>query len=255
MTSLETWERSSYVAGGGDPYLFYVIYGDIDLAVALSRSTYRSNGVPDGVDAMLYGRTSHSEVPSSFREGFVWNEFCGADPALSRTVANTEQCVLLRGSPTDSATLNYVRDVVGLITHHIDHGGCAVYDPLILRWWRPEDWKTKVFLPAAPVPRHHAVILVSPEPDPSLSWFHTRGMRKFGRPDISVHDVSSELEDEVIDFCNRLIEHQAFGQIVPDGQEINMGSLPPGGIIRHAGSLDDPDFNNFHLSVTWPNAT
>ena len=96
------------------------------------------------------------------------------------------------------------------------------------------------------------MILVSEEPDSSLKWHHTRGMRKFGRPDISVHNVPTELEDGVIDLCNRLIELQAFGHVVQDGQQVKMSSLPSGGVIRHAGDLEDPDFNNFHLDVSWP---
>jgi hypothetical protein len=122
----------------------------------------------------------------------------------------------------------------------------------MFRWWQPSDWKQQVFDPAAPVPGHHTVILVSEEPDSSLKWYHTRGMRKFGRPDISVHNVPTELEDGVIDLCNRLIELQAFGHVVQDGQQVKMSSLPSGGVIRHAGDLEDPDFNNFHLDVSWP---
>ena len=119
-------------------------------------------------------------------------------------------------------------------------------------WWQPSDWKQQIFDPAAAVPRHHAVILVSEEKGSSLKWFHTRGMREFGRPDISVHNVAPELEDGVIALCNRLIEHQAFGHVAHNGQHVKMASLPSGGVIRHGGDLDDPDFNNFHLDVSWP---
>lgn len=253
MTSeLETWVRKHYVAGGGDPLLFYVVYGVIDASAALSRSRYRSNGVPDGIEVMSYGPSSHPFVPGSFRAGYLWDEFVANDPELAATVGRCEHCIILRGTPSDSTTLDYLRDTVGLITYMIDHGGCAVYDPIMFRWWHPSEWKRQLFEPDAAVPCHHTVILVSEEKDPSSKWFHTRGMRKFGRPDISVRNVSTEFEDGVIDLCNRLIEHQAFGQVVEDGQQIRMTSLPSGGVIRHGGDLDDPDFNNVHLDVSWP---
>ena len=254
-SELETWEREQYVAGGGDPMLFYVVYGNIDASAPLSRSKYRTNGPPDGIDVMSYGPEMHPEVPSSFREGYLWDEFVVKHPELAEIVAQCDSCMALRGTPTDSTTLNYLRDTVGLITYLIDHGGCVVYDPFMFRWWHPSEWKQRVFEPAAPVPRHHTVILVSEEEDPSLKWFHTRGMRKFGRPDISVRNVSAEVESGVIDLCNRLIEHQAFGLAVKDGQSIEMASLPSGGVLRHAGDLDDPDFNNVHLDVRWPRST
>jgi hypothetical protein len=254
-SELETWQRKHYVAGGGDPFLFYVVYGEIDSSAPLSRSTYRSDGIPDGIEVMSYGPGQHPDVPGSFREGYLWDEFVADDPRLARAVAQCEHCMILRGTPTDSTTLDYFRDTVGLVTYLIDRGGCVVYDPLMFRWWQPAEWKQKIFEPAGPVPRHHTVILVSEEDDPSLKWFHTRGMRKFGRPDISVHNVPAELEEGVIDLCNRLIEHQAFGHVVPDGQEIKMASLPSGGVVRHGGDLDDPDFNNVHLDVSWTAAS
>jgi len=105
--------------------------------------------------------------------------------------------------------------------------------------------------PAAPVPRRHVVILYSPEEISGRKWFHTRGMRKFGRPDISVHDVKPEYGAGVIDLCNRLIELHADGGVVPEGQEIRMASLPSGAIAHHRGDLDDPDFNNVHIEISW----
>ena len=234
--------------------LFYVVYGEVDTSAPLSRSRYRSNGAPDGIDVTSYGPNTHPDVPGSFREGYLWDEFVADDPEFAAGVERCEHCMILRGTPTDSTTLDYLRDTVGLITYLIDHRGCAVYDPFMFRWWQPSEWKPKIFDPAAAVPRHHTVILVFEENQFSLKWFHTRGMRKFGRPDISVHNVAAELEDGVIDLCNRLIEHQAFGQVVDDGQQIKMASLPSGGVIRHGGDFDDPNFNNVHLDVSWPDA-
>lgn len=80
-------------------------------------------------------------------------------------------------------------------------------------------------------------------------WFHTRGMRKFGRPDLSVHHVSRDLRDGIVDLFNRFIEFQAFGGIIAQGQDIKMGSLPAGMICVHQGDLDDPDFNNVHVEI------
>ena len=231
--------------------LFYAVYGEIDASARLSRSRYRSNGAPDGIDVMSYGPSKHPDVPGSFCKGYLWDEFAASDPKLAAIVERCEHCMILRGTPNDSTTLNYLRDTVGLITYLLDHGGCAVYDPLMFRWWDTSEWKQQIFEPAASVPHNHTVILVSDEEDPSLKWFHTRGMRKFGRPDISVHNVASNLQDGVIDLCNRLIEHQAFGHVVRDGQQVKMASLPSGGVIRHRGDLDDPDFNNVHLDVSW----
>lgn len=35
MTELDTWTRQHYRDGGGDPFLFYVAYGQVDTSEAL----------------------------------------------------------------------------------------------------------------------------------------------------------------------------------------------------------------------------
>jgi hypothetical protein len=124
-------------------------------------------------------------------------------------------------------------------------------------WWEPDVWKRRIFEPAAPVPRHHVVILTSeeesvvPQSD-ALLWFHTRGMRKFGRPDLSIHNVPPRYHDAIIDLCERFIEFQAFGGVISPDYEIRMRSLPSGMTCRHEGDVEDPDFNNVHVEITPP---
>lgn len=248
-TQLESWERPRFADGGGDPMLFYVLFGKIKPSSPLSRSKYRSGGAPPGLELLSYGPEKHADVIDGFREGYLWDDLVARSPKLAAVVSQCEHCMVLRGTPKDSTNLNYLRDSVGLITYLIDQGGCAVYDPLMFQWWSPAEWKERIFEPAAAVPGHHTVILISKEEDSSLKWFHTRGMLKFGRPDISVHNVPAALEKGVADLCNRLIEHMAFGLVVPDGQKIKMASLPCGAVVKHGGHPDDPDFNNVHIEV------
>ena len=85
--------------------------------------------------------------------------------------------------------------------------------------------------------------------DSKLTWFHTRGVRKFGRPDLSIHNVPLPYHGAVIDLCERFIELQAFGAVIEDGQEIRVKSLPEGMTCHHAGDLDDPDFHNVHVEI------
>jgi hypothetical protein len=131
----------------------------------------------------------------------------------------------------------------------LESGGFAVFDPHMFKWWSVEEWRQRAFDPAGPVPRHHVVILVSDEPDGRSRWYHTRGMLKFGRPDISVRNVVPALENVVKDLCERLIEMQAFGAVVPEGQEIKMNGVPRGWRCWGGGDLDDPEFNNRHIEI------
>ena len=127
-----------------------------------------------------------------------------------------------------------------------------MFDPITFHWWKPDEWRNRIFIPASAVPRHHVVILFSAEREPGLTWFHTRGLRKFGRSDLSIHNVPEDHRDAVIDLCNRFIELQAFGGVIADGQEIKMKTLPSGMTCHLRGDLDDPDFNNVHVEIIWP---
>jgi hypothetical protein len=250
---LADWPRKFYQGPGGRPFLFYVVFGAFSQMPALSGREYRSNGLFPGLQLSHYNRTKHADVLDGFCRGYLWDEFKKHKPALAQTVAEATECLILKGKLEDQGTLNYLRDTVGLLTFLLDQGGITLYDPFMFQWWDPEEWKDRIFRPGISVVRHHVVILTSEEPDdPSLTWLHSRGMRKFGRPDLSVHHVSVEYRDAVIDLLSRFVELQALGGIISEGQEIRMKSLPTGMMCHHAGNLDDPDFNNVHVEITPP---
>lgn len=253
---LTAWPRPYYERPGGRPFLFYVVFGAFDAGYEVG-SEYRTLGVHPGLRLDLYNRQDHAEVLSGFQAGYLWDGLVAQEPALARRIAESDQCLILRGELEDRGDLNYLRDSVGLLTFFLDHGGVCVYDPQMFRWWEPEAWRRQVFQPAGPVPRQHVVVLTSDEGesgalDEPRTWFHTRGMRKFGRPDLSVHDVLPQYHEAVIDLFERFIEFQALGGIIAEGQAIGMRNLPPGMTCHHGGDLDDPDFNNVHVEITPP---
>jgi hypothetical protein len=248
---LEDWSRPHFRSGGGDAFLFYAIYGPTPESLSISRSRYRCDGIPDGLELMTYRTESHPEILNSFRSGYPWEELNRTDRTLAAETAAQSECLVIRGTVSDPADLNYLRNAIGAVSWLLDSGSVAVYDPQILKWWAKREWLDEVFSPASALPTRQTVILVS-EDASGTEWFHTRGLRKFGRPDLSVHEVPSELRQGVIDLVNRFIEYQALGGVIEEGQEITLRDLPPGMTCTHRGSTDDPDFNNRHVEILWP---
>jgi hypothetical protein len=161
----------------------------------------------------------------------------------------------VHGEIADQPNLNYLRDVIGLVMFTLDHGGIAVCDPQQFKLYDADQWRRDIFEPGSSNLLRHVVILTSEEEGSAnvdRTWYHTRGLRKFARPDLSVHNVPREYTNAVVDLCGRFIELQTLGGRIPEGQEIRMKSLPPGLICHHAGSLEDPDFNNVHVEIRWP---
>jgi hypothetical protein len=249
-SSSENWSRPYYRSGGGDAYLFYVVYGPVPQDFSISRSTYRCDGIPEDLVISSYGPTSDPQALDAFRSGFIWDQLQQTDKTLADDIARQSECLIIRGTISDPPDLSYLRNVVGFVTWCLDLGSVGIFDPQMFKWWSPSDWKTWLFKPDSAVPTNHIMILISEEED-GTEWFHTRGMRKFGRPDLSVHHVSNDLRDGMVELLNRFIDYQAFGGMIEEGQEINMRSMPAGMICTHQGSLDDPDFNNVHVEIKW----
>lgn len=234
--------------GGKNPFLFYVVYGRVDFTQSLSRSKYRCTEIPDGIEVMSYGPQVHPDVVSRFRNGYVWDQLAAADAKFAAAIKAQDNCLVLRGEISDPPTLNYLRNVIGFLTFCLDAGGVAIYDLQILKWWTPSDWRSRILAAGSSALHDHAVILLSEEAG-GTQWIHTRGMRKFGRPDLSIHNVLPQDAAAVVELCNRFIEFFALGGIVAEGQDIRMGSLPSGLKCFYRGDEDDPDFNNAHIEI------
>ena len=248
--ALESWPRPHFQPDGGTPLLFYVVFGQFDLQIPLSRSKYRTSGRPDWLEMMSYTRADHPDVIANYLSGPIWDILRRDTPITANEAEAAPQCVAIRGEPIDPPTLDYFRDTIGVVTWLLDAGGLSVYDPQMLWLWSADEWREDAFEPGQPHPERHTAILVS-EDEGGSSWYHTRGMRKYGRPDLSVRGVGPKYADGVTQLIERFVEYQAAGGVIPEGESIRMQALPPGGVCRHGGDPDNPDFNNVHVEIVW----
>lgn len=247
---LQSWPRPHFEPGGGNPLLFFVVFGQFDLTKPFSRAKYRSDGPGKWLTLSHLKRETAAHVFTRYQSPPTWDLFTRDAPVTAAEAALMPELVAVRGEVTDPNTLDYFRDAIGVLTWLLDHGGRSIYDPQRLWLWSADEWRSDVFEPGEPRPQEHTVILVS-EDDANTSWLHTRGMRQYGRPDLSVHGVGASHLDAVTQMIERFINMQAQGGMIPDGQEIQMDALPPGGVCRHAGTPDNPDFNNTHVEIKW----
>jgi len=215
-------------------------------------ATYRSNGPPAGLSVTRLDAANHdhTRIVSDLRSGPLWNELEQRDPALYAAASTAPSVLMLRGTITDPANLDYLGDTIGFVQYLLDHGGVAVLDSQIHKVWSQAAWRDEVFAAGEHSPQHHVVIVCTEAP--GGLWFHTRGMRKFGRPDLSVHDTPLDKRDAVEDLLRRFIEVEALGHIIQPEQQIRVEALPAGMSCHLCGGTDDPDFDNEHIEIKWP---
>lgn len=249
MDTLKNWERKYFTEPLDSPFLFYCIFGDFSVDFKISSEKYKTAGLTLGCDLMKFGPNNHPEYIKSLLEGYLWESIKNDDPNLANQITSAKECFIIKGEFKDSSDLNYLRDIVGIITYLLDNGGVSVYDPQGFKFFGKQDWLENIFNPNGSVPRNHVIILHSEEN--GKRWYHTRGLRKFGRPDLSIHEVTPQYEDAVYDLFNRFIEYEAFGGIIEDNQEIKMNTLPAGMWCENKGDFEDLDFNNRHIEIHW----
>ena len=142
--TLPTWNRPHFVAGGGNPRLFYKVYGPFGGEISISAKKFRSKGLPAGCDLRVLDRAKHAEAFGFGFDGVFGERLKEKGKALHAAAISASHCLVVRGEIADPATLDYFRDVIGVLTALIEQGA-ALFDPYILDWWSPDDWRANVF--------------------------------------------------------------------------------------------------------------
>jgi hypothetical protein len=166
---------------------------------------------------------------------------------LYEKVQNCEEITVVKGEFEDNDTFDYLKNTVGITQAIIETGITAVLDIQILQWCEPQEWTDKYFEPKAPQVFKQVIILYSKDSD--KIWLHTRGMRKFGRPDISIRNVTDQNLNLAKEIINRFIQAFANGLIPNEAQEIWIKGMKNGVFGKISGDYDNLDFNNYCFEI------
>ena len=249
--TIPAWQRPHWQASDEKILLQFYVFGKFD-AVRVPSQDYGSPGLPPGLSA-----TSHRHADLRSWEGYPLKGAMGrmykADaPRAYQRALDAPEVMVVRGTLEDSAATGYLRDTLGVLAGMLDIGGVAILDPQILGLLDAAAWRRHYLIrDGAPI-RHHLLILCHGESEPGRSWIHTRGMRKFGRPDVSIHHVPDTAIDRAGLLCEQLVELQALGAHFAEGQRLDVEGVSAGALVHLGGSLEDPQFNNTFVELTWP---
>lgn len=248
-----SWPRPQWRDSGAKAFFLWFVFGDFADDFRIDAARYRTRGTPAGVDVMRYAHAAIRTWDGYPLGGTMGSLFRSENEMRYTRALATRDCLMLRGEVPDPADLDALRDLVGTITALVDLGGAAIVDPQLLSLIAPAEWRTRFFDSGEFVTRDHIAILQSEDENAcGRHWIHTRGMRKFARPDIGIWNVPADYAGHAGQLAERFADFQALGGIVEEGREIAIDGLPASMRVTHAGSLEDPAFNNVHLAIRWP---
>ena len=192
-------ERKYYEDIGYKPFLVYVVFGVSGDDLEVSKTKHNVDGMPEGLEFLSLARPEHSEYIDGIIGGEIGKVLSKADKALYETCAATGKIVVIKGTIEEDSTLDYMRNLIGIVEAFMDKGAKGVLDLQTFTLYSPKEWKDRFFGKEVNA-QNHVVIMFSKEDDGY--WIHTRGMAEFGRPDYGISKVPEDkLEDykQVID--------------------------------------------------------
>lgn len=248
----ETWPRPYWQPSDESIVLYFYIFGRFAEELAIPAARHASRGLPEGVELQRFAHAALRGWEGYPLKGALGELLKEDAPAAFDQARAAPDVLVVRGELVDRDSLDYLRDTLGVLAALLDVGGSAILDPQILTLFGADDWRGHYLVAGGAPPRNHVLILRNADKEPGRSHIHTRGLRKFGRPDLSFRHVPDTQAEQAGMLCERLVELQALGAHFVEGQPLEVGGLPGELIARPGGSLDDPRFNNTHVAFDWP---
>lgn len=245
------YERPYYEDLHTRPLLFYVIFGARDQRLNVSRERHHVDEVPEGISYLLYRRGSHAGTMASLIGSNLGAVLARERPELYEAVRNTETWAVVRGEAARDSDLHYLRNVIGLVQAAAEEGALGILDLQTVTLYTPQEWQDKIFSRDFD-PFVHVTILASRTEGDRL-WLHTRGMRKFGRPDVSLTGVLPADVNTAVQLINQMTYYGALGTFF--SQPVRLHPRP--GVACNVNpvlvnDMDNPDFNNAFYRLSWP---
>jgi hypothetical protein len=248
------WSRPHWTRDEAKAMLLYFVFGEFAAEPEVDLSAHGSHGLPQEVEMLRIPKDRLAHWEGHPLRGALGEILREGNPVAFEAARKAPECLMLRGELADTDSLAYLRDTLGVVSALLDAGGVAVVDPQILEAFTAEEWRARYAGTEQSASRNHVAIMCNDDMAAVDQWIHTRGMRKFARPDISIRRVPQSEVQRAGVVAARLAELGMRGMRFGDGSVVDAEGLPGGLAITRGGSLDDPEFNNTHLELTWPKA-
>jgi hypothetical protein len=246
------WPRPHWQPSEEQAVLLFFVFGAFPEDLVIPAARYGSPGLPEGVELQRFQNAVLSRWEGYPLSGALGELLKEDSPEAYAAAKVAPHVIAIRGRFPDSDHLDYLRDTLGVVAALTDIGGKVIIDPQILSLFDAASWRDHYLVQGGAPTRHHVLILCSPEETKGRSWIRTRGMRKFGRPDISLTNVPDREIDRAGALSERLVDLGALGSHFEQHQTFEVDGVEGGLTVELSGDESDPAFNNSHAAMRWP---
>jgi len=248
----EVWGRNSFEKTDANALLFYVIFGVDEVQLNLSKSKHNITGYPESIQILNYSK-SGSDAQKEYIEG-LYSDTLGRflkdkSESLYKKTTDSDSVVLIQLEIEDQQDLEYLRNTLGIVQCILEQDAVSILDIQTASWYSAKEWTKKFFQPKKPQALEQVSVFYSKEE--SGYWVHTRGMRKFARPDISITAVPESALASAKASVDKLVTHLANGGDVENTVSLRQAELGDFTNGQIKGGLENLDFNNFYYEFTW----
>ena len=248
------WTRSAFSPGGGPGRVFLVLFSEQPglASPPISRARHGVASVEPlkHLEVAVVGADQAPEWIRGWTEGPLRNL---ADRALgddALRLPGVKSCVRINGEVPDPADLTHLQLMWGLARAFLENGCFAVLDAHQARWFPGKDVMEWAPDRAFELGREVSVIF---ETDASPGYghvVHTRGLAKFGRPDLLMLGAKPEDADLAGRRLDALATRLAMGErLVPGATLETLGGTALLEEYRPGANAPDVQLNNDGLML------
>ncbi|MEL6197098.1 MAG: hypothetical protein AAFT19_04560 [Pseudomonadota bacterium] len=244
MGNPASWPRRRYSEAGA-PFVRFAVFGPREVeSLDLRDDALRIGTIPEGLTVQA---VDPAGLQALLGQAMLTRLYAGTPAMQAARMAFA--VTLIEGAPVAHATLDYLRDTIGIVTALAAQTGpkVAILDLNSFLLRTRDEWENAVFMAEMPRPARFAQIFVDETLEGSLVT--TRGLRTFGRPDIAFPNVAHGWRDAAIKAVNALIEMAADGVAFDQGLTVDVPGVPERFVIAEGESPDDPLFGNGHVRI------
>ena len=241
-------ERKFFEDIGYKPFLFYVVFGVSGDELEVSKTKHNVDGMPEGLEIVSLMRPDHSEYLDGIVGGEIGKVLSRSNKALYETCRAATKVVIIKGEIAEDSTLDYMRNLIGIVKAFMDKGAKGVLDLQTFTLYSPSEWTDRFFGKDVNA-QNHVVIMFSKEEDGY--WIHTRGMAEFGRPDYGISKVPEDKLEDYKQVIDQMVFYGGQGILFKGKAKLHTFNGKTFEVATEfINDFNNDDYNNAYYNVT-----